>query len=112
MIWHWLRNVVLFLKLVLWPLKPEDIARIDPNAKCPSCGATSGELRCVHRKIVDKTIVFVQHRCKVDGARWFEKTIVEGGPDKIHAAIPRTDTERVEDNSLLLLPNREKQKAS
>lgn len=58
-----------------WRLKR---AKIDPNAKCPSCGACDGDIR------FDQNIAWpdgargaVLHHCKVDQAIWAEKPIVK-----------------------------------
>ena len=49
-----------------------DSARIDPDAKCPACGARQGTL--TWRSDVKQ----VQHRCAVCGALWGEPPLMIG----------------------------------
>lgn len=74
MIWHWLKSILIFVsKLVIPPPTTIPDLRIDRNEKCPACGHREGELRTI---MDAKQTILVQHRCKVCGARWHEKTIL------------------------------------
>jgi|SRR6185437_2755612 len=87
MLFHWFDE---FLRFIIWlfrrPTKNE-LARIDPNAKCPACGAKSGTLKCVRvtnqptpddgQLDIKMFSVKVQHTCNVDGAIWYEDPIVK-----------------------------------
>lgn len=44
---------------------------IDPNAKCPSCGARNGKI------VFDPMYNAVRHHCNVDHAEWHERCIVK-----------------------------------
>lgn len=61
-------------------------AVIDPNSKCPACGARSGKLDCMTVRSPQKpnVAVMVQHQCQICHARWYEPTIVK--PEKWVAA--------------------------
>jgi hypothetical protein len=57
-------------------------AVIDPNSKCPGCGARSGKLQCMTVRTQAKPNIDVQieHQCTVCHAKWYEPTIVK--PEK------------------------------
>jgi hypothetical protein len=57
-------------------------AVIDPNSKCPACGARQGKLECMTVRTPQKPNVgvMVQHQCQICHARWYEPTIVK--PEK------------------------------
>lgn len=61
-------------------------AVIDPNSKCPACGARNGKLECMTVRTPQKPNVgvMVQHQCAVCRAKWYEPTIVK--PEKWVAA--------------------------
>jgi hypothetical protein len=52
---------------------------VDPNSKCPACGARQGKLKCVtvDRSQKPNTTVMVQHTCGVCSALWYEPTILK-----------------------------------
>ena len=61
-------------------------AVIDPNSKCPACGARNGKLKTVMvetEKKPNKTVM-VEHTCGVCIATWYEPTVVK--PEKWVAA--------------------------
>lgn len=77
MIWYWLDQL---LRKIIWLFKrpaPVALARINPNAKCPGCGAENGTLRAVN--VFDGRVLTpkIQHRCNVCGARVFEDTVMK-----------------------------------
>lgn len=105
MIFYWLIRVVRGF-VWLWKLpRPRDLAQIDPNAKCPVCGATAGTLRCIAvetnprrpKDVPAQYKIMCQHTCSVDGARWFEEPILKSTAATIYPAIPRNDLERSAD---------------
>ena len=90
MIWVWLRQAIYFLGVLLIPPPKPSLPLyqpIDPNAPCPACGHRNGKIRCVlpSPEQPDPTIM---HQCSVCGARFFEKTVVQGDNVKelIHPA--------------------------
>lgn len=98
MIWIGLqRLLVLFLKLWVLPAKPAADPTIDPNQKCPVCGARQGTLRAVWTKPITRTDeetnttkvvkgdVMVEHTCGVCGARSNHKPVHE---DANNLALP------------------------
>ncbi len=83
MIFYWL---IVALRRLRWlfVLPPaQEVARVDPNAKCPACGATSGKLAAVQDGVGAKAVIVVEHTCNVCAARFFEKTVLNAGPDRI-----------------------------
>jgi len=91
--------------------KPEELARIDPNARCPVCGAREGRLRCVLKAKPGPTAknpviggqILCQHTCAVDGARWFDSPIAKAvDPSKVLPSVARTDLETKEDRQAFL----------
>lgn len=118
MIIYWL---VLLVRKLVWLFRipdPRELARVDKNAKCPACGYSDAELRCVvlyvgppikrQGPIQDVALsqhmkVLVQHKCKQCGCRWFEPPVAEGAdPTKILACAPRNDLEKSEDRDARL----------
>lgn len=74
MIWYWLKLFfAVMARLVIPAPSASPDLYIDRNEKCPACGHREGELRTV---MDAKQTILVQHRCKVCGARWHEKTIL------------------------------------
>jgi hypothetical protein len=67
----WLRNL-----FEQWRIRN---AFIDPNSKCPACGARNGKLECMTVRTLAKPNVgvMVQHQCQVCHAKWYEPTIVK-----------------------------------
>ena len=55
--------------------KPEPDYRIDPNAKCPGCGAHDGKLLCIGGEKLGE--VLIDHTCAVCQARWYEKPLLD-----------------------------------
>ncbi len=95
MIFYWL---VLFARRVRWLFampSASEVSCVDPNAKCPACGATAGKLEAVTVGEGTRASVVVEHACSVCGAKYFEKTVLEVGPDKIHTARRVTTTATV-----------------
>jgi hypothetical protein len=114
MLFYW---IILAIKKIVWFFripKPEDLARIDPNARCPSCGAREGKLRCVLKRKPGPTAktatnplisaqILCQHTCLVDGARWFDKPIASDvDPSKVLPSVARDDLEVAEDRQAKL----------
>lgn len=103
MIWYWLERLGGFMLLLFGkPPTDEQIKmlnkRLDPNLKCPCCGATDGELRCTEQQLQNnQTKILMQHRCKVCRARFFENPIAEVNPSLVLHAIPVNDVEKAED---------------
>ena len=96
MIFYWLQSFFARLRWLAVPPSPRDVARIDPNAKCPGCGNESGAIACIHKSVwrkVDNTKpateigveVLIKHTCEVCGAQWFENPIVKASPDRLLA---------------------------
>jgi cytochrome c5 len=90
-IFYW---IVLAWRRFVWFFKmptAKDVAWIDPNAKCPACGACSGKLNVMTAGgkqdketgaiIGGETVV--QHTCNVCHASWIEPTIVKTGPQRV-----------------------------
>jgi len=81
MLWLWLYHLWRGIRALIW-LPAAQPQRIDVNAACPACGAAQGCLVAVQPTTIRSEAgvrepVLVQHICKVCGARWHEKTIVE-----------------------------------
>ena len=114
MIFHWLMRLMRYMFWLLIPPRREDLARINPNLRCPVCGASRGRLRCVHKQTAappgqpGTVAVFCQHSCRECGARSFEKPIAAVGPSHVYPAIPRDDVEKAEDLEVMLQPKQEK----
>lgn len=103
MIFFWLMKLIAKIKWLFVPPQARDVARIDPNAHCPGCNATSGTIRCVHRRKKDQQLaVLIEHTCSVCGARFFEDPVVGASPERLRPAMARTDIERDEDAEILL----------
>lgn len=66
--WLW----VGFLKLLIPPPNKPPIPKIDPNAPCPSCGATDGQITAVN---VENRML-VRHQCHVCRATWHEQPVL------------------------------------
>ena len=106
MIWYWLKKFIMFARWLFWPASPRDVARIDPNAPCPICGARKGYLRTIHIPVRQngadvETVVMCQHTCLIDGARWFENPVVKVDRAMVWPAIARTKIEEQEDEQLI-----------
>ena len=109
MLFHWLAEFILLVVWLFRPPEPRDLARVDPNAACPVCGARKGHLRCVYmqkekQKAANMPVemaMFCQHTCVVCGARCYEEPIVKAkdGADKVNilTAIARNEIEKEED---------------
>jgi hypothetical protein len=88
MTFYWLKQ---FYYYILWLVRPpaaRDVARIDPNAPCPVCGARRGQLHCVVGNVSNKQKageIFCEHICDVCGARTLEQPIVK---DLVGKVIP------------------------
>jgi hypothetical protein len=66
---------------------------IDPNAKCPACGARSGKIHWEPNvKFGDGKTGAVVHTCNIDGARWGEKPIITSREWDIPLPPPEGDT--------------------
>ena len=86
MIIHWLRKLIQFMVWLAIPPTKEDLARIDPDRKCPICGARKGKLRCVVMGPGGDTagqVVLCEHCCAVCGARCSEKPVVAVSPEHV-----------------------------
>ena len=94
MIFYWIQKLLARLRWLVIPVLPRDVAQIDPNAKCPGCGHSSGTIACVHQVVsmsVDPTkpvekvgvAVFEQHTCGICGARWFERPVTTAKPTEL-----------------------------
>jgi hypothetical protein len=107
MLFYWfisgLRRFIWFFRIP----KPEDLARIDVNARCPNCGAREGRIRCVLQakpgprasNAMPDGQILCQHICNLCGARWHEKPIAkDASPSTVLPSVARTDLERREDN--------------
>ena len=112
MIFYWLISILRkFIRLWHIP-KPEDLAKIDPNARCPVCGAREGRLRCVwqaepgpqSKDVPPKYKVQCQHTCDECGARWFEKPVINVDPTKVLSSVARNEHETKEDRTAMLQP--------
>jgi hypothetical protein len=80
MIFYWLTRFWRNLRRLFTPPQARDIARIDPDAPCPVCGARSGKLTCAWSGTgVDLALteVLCTHTCDCCGARWFEKPVAK-----------------------------------
>jgi hypothetical protein len=72
--WQWFSGWVRAL-VMAWRIHR---AEIDPNAKCPSCGARKGKIRWEPELVwPDGSKGCVLHTCEIDGAVWAEKPIVQ-----------------------------------
>lgn len=78
MIFYWLRLAYLRLVWLFTPPTARDVARVNPDAPCPACGASDGELACVFGSNVDgqPDKVLVRHMCHTCGACWHEKPVM------------------------------------
>lgn len=63
----------------LWHSWRVYLAEIDPNSKCPACGARNGKLKCtqVERNTKPNSTIMVQHECLTCHAVWYEPTILK-----------------------------------
>lgn len=52
-------------------------AEIDPNSKCPSCGARNGKLKCVEVESKEGKTWMVQRTCQICSAQCYEPTLVD-----------------------------------
>jgi hypothetical protein len=73
--------------------------KIDPNERCPSCGAKDGEIS------FNPMIQRVVHTCNVDGAQWAEKTRIPVekwdfvGRDVKHVGDKKSDLDAIMDRA-------------
>jgi hypothetical protein len=75
-LWVWLWRMVGAVGCFVVPApKPEPDYRIDPNAKCPGCGAHDGKLLCIGGEKLGE--VLIDHTCAVCQARWYEKPLLD-----------------------------------
>ena len=96
MIWYWIALSFQFIARLILPVRPRDIARIDPNSPCPICGARSGKLRAVelgNPELQRSFATSCEHTCDMCGAQWYEDPVVKVGPDRIRPSIARTPLE-------------------
>ena len=114
MIWYWL---ILAIKKAIWLFripKPDDLAYINRNAKCPVCGWERGHLRAVHMQ----TGLQVQNRppekklkcqqtCDNCGARIFHEPVAKTArAENILPAVARTELEAREDRANVMQSDR------
>ena len=103
MIFWWLRKFFAFVRWLVVPPTPADVARIDPNIKCPICGARSGRLRAIVGQLMAPGAklavnrIICQHTCNVCGARSYERAIVSVEPPTVQKAVARDAVEVKED---------------
>lgn len=98
MIFLLLRRIFKAIGRLVIPPRSQDVAKVNPNVRCPVCGWPLGELRCV--ALADekgKQSIFAQHRCRRCGARHFENPVVKVGPLNVQPAVPRNEIEIRED---------------
>lgn len=93
MIWDWINAVAVFLKrLVMPPVPPPYIPKIDPNEVCPGCGNTNGSLLAEPQP---DGRMLIRHRCNVCGMKWRVKPVlhepvaVSSATVKLTADIPK-----------------------
>ena len=108
MIWRWLMLSLRYIGWLILPLSPKDVARIDPNAKCPVCGAKRGKLRAmvVQAKNAPDGRVMCEHTCLVDGARWYESPVFQATPSTVRPSVARDELEKAADAEALLMMGR------
>jgi hypothetical protein len=110
MILYWL---IVVIKKIVWFFripKPEDLARVDENARCPNCGWRKGKLRCVlkakpgprSRDVLPEGVILCQHTCDICGASWFDKPIAKNvTPATVLPSVARTELEVKQDRRAL-----------
>ena len=107
MLFYWLISILRKFIRVWHIPKPEDLAKIDPNARCPVCGAHEGRLRCVwqaepgpqSKDVPPKYKVQAQHSCRQCGARWFEAPVIKIDPTRVLPSVARNELEAKEDRA-------------
>ena len=97
MIWFWLVKFLSSLKRLFSRPSARDVAKIDPHAPCPVCGARSGKIRCVlvvqernvqrNEIMIDAKGIYARHECAVCGAQWFEQPVVKVGTQSVLPAV-------------------------
>ena len=89
MIFHWLRLALYFIgRLIIPPPRIED-PQIDPDEKCPACGARSNQIKYVivtSKKGKAGEAAFregrIQLDCRICGATRWKKPLYENLPGK------------------------------
>lgn len=77
MIWYYLLQGIRYLAYLFGKPNLAKVAIIDVNAKCPVCGHCSGKLQAVEAMVGNFKTIACLHTCNVDGARWFEQSVVK-----------------------------------
>lgn len=113
MIWFYIVQAFHWLVRQITLPKPDQMAQVDVQAKCPVCGVIAKHpVRCVARTVtprVDPIVqrgvapsppptarhVFCQHTCSLCGARWLQAPIAKNA-DAMQS-IPRDEIEKAED---------------
>jgi hypothetical protein len=93
-LFYWIRGL---LKKIAWLFKlPQelDVARVNPDLKCPVCGAEDGRLRCVEQLVTNGTAILCEHTCNVCAARFYEKPVAKVNPSLVAHAVPRNQLEK------------------
>jgi hypothetical protein len=99
---YWLKRLAVSLLWLVRAPKKGSLALVDPNAKCPCCGARDGRLRCVH--LTDVALA-CQHTCNVCAARWVEPAVVTLTTANAQHGVARTPVEEKEDRLRLMYRN-------
>lgn len=100
MIVYWLKRLAVYLLRLVRSPKNGELAFVDPNEKCPCCGARDGHLRCVS---VTNNQLGCQHTCNVCGCRWLVKPVVALTSTWAQPGVARTTVEEKEDRAPLRL---------
>ena len=90
MIFYWLRKLWLRFHWLVTPPTARDVARVNPNAPCPVCGARAGRITCV----TDAQSILVQHECQVCTAKWHEQPVTKVSTSMVLATRFITETSR------------------
>lgn len=85
MIFYYLILAIKKVKWFFWIPRPEDLALLDVDARCPGCGARKGRLRCVlmnkpgpvAENAIPQTRIQIRHTCLICGCRWHEDPIAK-----------------------------------
>ena len=104
MLFYW---IVTALRKIAWlfrPVSARDVARIDANDPCPTCGHRQGRLRAVTLSItapgatkIPMPKVFCQHTSAVCGGRWYEDPVVAVSANYVWRSMARDEIEQKED---------------